>query len=251
MIKIFRICFLCVVVLLFASCAGLANDVKLGDMGSTLTITNNGNTEKDDTELSDIPETETYDQQSEVENVEIPLMTFESLDELDAFLKMNKIPRNFVTYDVISDMGEFISFVFLSDAQSGDYSHGFYSLRDKSGMEIGVYVQFLNDTYVSAEDQIFEVPTPMDLRTSETNGSKLGVYVVDQISYTYISGLLSSIKWEIDNIQFTILFNSSIVDIQLNEMNDCLANLLNAQTASKCVDNLAERIDLADESILK
>ena len=240
----YLLCCILATILALSSCASVSNVDKAESEALTV-ITGDNNIDQNSTSVAQNVESGEPSQfETEKEYIDIQLVTFVSLDEFEKFLIEKKINQNFINYGKISDMGEFVSFVFISDALSEDYSRGFYTLKNADGLEFGLYVEPVDRTNISSLKQIFSVQSSTDMRTLGTEES--GVYSLDGIEYIYVSGVLSSIIWESDDVMFTVLLDSNITNLQIDEMSGCLSQLLNAQTACQYVNDFEAKMSVSN-----
>lgn len=64
---------------------------------------------------------------------ERPLLTIDTFDEYTKMLNSIHLPDDFVSYEKISQFGDFGGLVFLSETQKGDFSWYMYNLFDPLG----------------------------------------------------------------------------------------------------------------------
>ena len=134
--------------------------------------------------------------------VDYGLLTIENYDEYLSFLKNTVLPTTFVPYETVSVLGAFDSFVCLSDAKVGNYSHYIYNMVDETGMEFILYVEYNRNGPELTPLPIIDDIDPANMR--QTLSSQKGRYLYEGIEYTFISTGLMSITWEDQGHIFTL-----------------------------------------------
>ena len=192
--KITIIALWCILCLILSACnINITDKNNQSDSTETNNMTDSSNEEIDSQDIKN-KTTEPYD-------IEIPLLTLESMDMYTEFLNSNEMPDDFVLYDEISDVGDFEILIFLCNAYSHDYSSYLYGLVDSEGFEISLYVEHNTDEFSLETDSIIQVnKTNMSLLTDTSDGD----YIHDNIKYTYVSGELFSISWKTQNITYIL-----------------------------------------------
>lgn len=198
----------------------------IAEQGATANTENNTDS---DTLLQEIPP----------ESVDVPMLTFSTIEEYDIYFgKMEILPKGFIPYDAIKEIGEFDGLVILCEYDSGLYNKGLYSLIDKNGEKIGLYFDsFSNDNTVSTENIIFSHSSD-DLRFLESEQS--GVLIQDELKYTYISGKLLSLEWVAEGTKFTLVGDSMLSDYGDYDTQDnptFLQRIIDPQTSFSTVCN--------------
>lgn len=170
-------------------------------------------------------------------DVEIPLLTITSYSEYTSFIETANTPDIFVQYNSIKQFGSFVRFVCMSDSRYGDYSHYLYTLNDKTGSEILLYVEQNRQisTKLPQPSRVYDVNTA-NMRLLSTNQS--GYYLHNNLTYTYISGQLLSISWENNGTIFTIA-GDSVSSYPEDESSTMLGKLLNLQSAEYVVNSIS------------
>lgn len=148
---------------------------------------------------------------AEMPNGEIPLTTFERYSDYEKFLKTAELPENFVKYEDIAHLGKFEGYVCLSDAHGGDYSQGFFNLKDGTGESLGLYVYTIprEKEKVNVIDNV----DSDDLRRISSGES--GVYTLFDADYRYVSGELLSITWVRGGVEYVLIGDSMLSDYPL------------------------------------
>ena len=168
--------------------------------------------------------------------IERPLLTLEDANMYTEFLDSTDLPEDFVSYDKIEVIGDFDGLVILSDAYLNDYSSYMYNLVDATGFDFVLYVDHVKeDSFI--RDPISSV-NEKDLR-KQLDTSR-GIYVCDNIVYTYITEGLLSIAWEDQNITYKL--SGSFYKYPLAE-STFIGKMLDTDTAQQALNTV-----LRDES---
>ena len=154
------------------------------------------------------------------------------------------LPENFITYDKISHMGEFESFIYLSNVISGDNSTYMYSLMDENGYNVNIRFK-LNEEGFSEAENILITENIDDFRmvTSEIACCTF----VDNVKYTYASGKLLSIKMVYENVTITITGNSVLSDYPVDGTDTFISRLLSPNTASEALAQFEAALETVTE----
>lgn len=165
----------------------------------------------------------------ESNGVEVPLLTISTLEDYNEFLSSENLPKNFITYDMLRDVGDYVCLIFLSDGYNGDFTEYMYTVKDSTGYEISVYVEpSIESDVLSSNTIIAEKINRTDLRT---NGSvESGIYMYNDVKYKYVSGKLLSIVWDMDGLRYTVT-GSSMLDNYPDQKNTFMGLILNGDTA--------------------
>lgn len=168
---------------------------------------------------------------------ERPLLTLDTYDEYLDFIGSAELPAEFVEYEDISYLGEFQSFICLSEARVNDFSSCMYTLFDESQSEFLLYVDIGSQEAIPSESTVTAV-NGNNMR-SLVNSTDSGSFVVSGMEYKYLGGKLHTISWFKDNVRYT-LFNS-LGDYPENTTTTAVAKLLNLETAASFLDSLLYR----------
>lgn len=184
---------------------------------------------------------------------EVISLTIEDYDEYENFIYENKLPEsysfynesyekicekngglpeNFVTYDKISHIGAFDSFIYLSNVISGDNSRYMYTLIDENGYNVSIKFK-LNDDKPSEAENILITENINDFRNLSSEIS--GCVFVDDVEYTYVLGKLLSIKKVYEDITVTITGASVLSDYPTDREETFISRLLDPDTASVAI----------------
>lgn len=175
-------------------------------------------------------ETDTSDK-LENPDVDIPLLTIVSYSDYASFLESTDLPDEFVDYDSISLLGEFDRFICLSDARYDDYSSYLYVLNDENYEGLGLYIDHEIEPFENSNVDV----NSEDMR--RIDASESGTYLLSGLEYTYVSGLLLSVSWQIDGVTYTLAGNSMLYDYPLDIATQ-VGKLLNVDSANAVVDSL-------------
>ena len=165
---------------------------------------------------------------------EAPLLTLETYDEYLNFIGNAELPAEFVAYEDISNLGEFKSFVCLSESRINDYSSCMYTLFDESQSEFVLYVDIDSKETIPSASTVTTI-NGSNMR-SLVNSTDSGSFVVSGIEYKYVGGKLLTISWFKDNVRYTLF--DSLGDYPENTTTTAVAKLLDLETAASCLDAL-------------
>ena len=161
----------------------------------------------------------------------------EPLDEYNKYLKTMPKLDYFVPYEQFSEIGEFESFVCLTDARYDDYSKCFYDLWDENGIYLGLYVYWAEKHPRENKTTVSEVDNLSDLRQIDAKGEHVVYYDLEGIWYKYIDGELLSISWCTDKSVFILMSETGFLTGEELDPNSFVAKIVNQETA---VSTIAE-----------
>lgn len=170
----------------------------------------------------------------ELSGGEEPLLIIESYDEYLKFIKGVNLPTDFVSYEAISTLGEFKSFVCLSDASNNDFSSCMYNLFDESQSEFVLYVDIGSQTAITTPVSTVTTIDGNNMR-SLVNSSGAGIYVASGMEYKYVAGKLLSISWSNDNVSYTLSGTSMLGDYPEDFATTAVGKMMNIQSATSVV----------------
>lgn len=125
-------------------------------------------------------------------------VSFKTLEEIDAYAIKEDTPEEFVHYDEISLLGDFAGYmVFLTPDVNYTY---LYSLVDQNQCRISVTVTHFGNKEVG---NILEMNGNMDSMLL-SGGTESGWILRNGMKYAYAGGKLITIRWYVDNIEFTL-----------------------------------------------
>lgn len=151
----------------------------------------------------------------------------EDLAEYHKCIAAAELPDNFVTAEMLSDLGEFE--VFYVDPY--DFSGYMYCLNTIDGHEITLHVTHDPGRF---QDSIYKDWEALDISKAGTNMLQLkteeqGIITRDGVEYRYrFTGDLGSISWIADNIQFTLSANGGWPDYTKLSKNSPLYYIMSA-----------------------
>lgn len=172
-------------------------------------------------------------------NVERKTLTISSIDQYRELIYSGILPSDFVPYEKLKPLGEFVNLVFLSDAYLNDFSSYMYSLVDSSGSELTLYVE----TKAPTESVDLNIVTDVNITNMRSLSSKsTGIFTTNGLDYTYVSGELLSITWVEKGIYFTFCGNMFLSNYPLTDATFA-GKMLNANNA---VNTLNKVFKIAD-----
>ena len=180
------------ILMIFAGCVKKPNNNEIGD--TDIPSENNININSNSTNGSG--------QSSQTQGGDAALTMYTSYSDYLNFLKATKLPLNFISFDMISDFGNYRKF---QCASSGGMKEYLYAVTDLTGSaEILVSVKHNRNLTSSVSSVTEKDLDSKDLRflNSKDGGTKL--FVHDGIQYTYINSEISSAKWMVGNVYFSI-----------------------------------------------
>ena len=162
-------------------------------------------------------------------NVYIP--TFTTLEDYEKYVAEDMKLESFVSYDMISEYGAFVSFINYGRVQP--CTNYVYYLKDAEGYEFGFHVNSIAELEKEDAEALQQVENERDMRT---NGTKTGIYCVNNINYKYFEGKLGTIYWEHEGRR--IFLDSgrgySLADYPTGS-DTLVGQLLNVETAKEAV----------------
>lgn len=213
----------------------------------------------EDTTVSDVPDDvpiETPDEDSMIESdvpdevpSDIEQLSIFDYDEYVRFTKNTTLPDYFVSYEDLSEFGEFTSFVCLSDATKQDYSSLFYTFEDEAGAEFSMYVNYPPEKWYSESSKSYTILeneniNPTDMRTATVNETK-SKYVYDDIEYRYsFRGYIMSINWRCGELEYVL---SGIHNYPDTDKTTAVNKLLNLDSANEVVKTMKSYGEVPNE----
>ena len=172
---------------------------------------------------------------------ERPLLTIESIEVYQKFLNQSRLPENFVQYEKISQLGNFVNLVFLSDTSAGDFSSYMYSLVDDSDYEISLYVNS-NTTADNESTNNIDISSINSNDMRQLSGASSGKYAQGELVYKYVSGKLLSIAWNSEGISYKLCGSSMLSDYP-STSSTVVGQLLNSNNASAALCSVFNVVD--------
>ena len=176
--------------------------------------------------------------------IDYPYIDFATVDELEKYLQNNEVPTDFVTYNMISILGDFDYLVIMENALEPPYKYKEYMysfLNGEHGFSLYVYHDYEKekDPYYVELPTITEMPSE-DMRYAP-EGVARGNYCVNDMEFRYLHGGLYTIHWYgKDGVYFSFVFEDFGRDKSYDIDNDLIKGFLNQNTieASKsALDN--------------
>lgn len=220
----------------------------LSSMCSCNTYGNNNSINSDsinqNTESDIINETVT-ESQTESQTLDIDIivdyvsLTLCSKQEYDYFVNSYDMPDNFITYDMLNELGEFQALFFPIHPRTNNSLNYVYSLVDESGFELTLYVDPVVEyqTFHSDKDEAGCIDSieSIDMRCIEEEAPSTRYYH-GNIRYGYIYGHLSSVSWIHDEIQYTLYSDLGMGDYP-NIETTVAGKLLNKEKANEALED--------------
>lgn len=158
---------------------------------------------------------------------ETPLLTCSNYDDYRKFINSNKLPSDFIDYDALATVGEFVSFVCLTDARQNDYGQYMYTLTDQNNYSLTLYIDHrTSNTGEVGPNGIAQkelsIGKTSDFRYYPNN--ETGTATKDGLKYTYLNGKLLSVTWQNNNATFTLCSDTVLSDYPSNPPNDTFTN---------------------------
>ena len=161
-------------------------------------------------------------------NTYIP--TFTTLEDYEKYVAEDMKLESFVSYDMISEYGEFISFINYGLVQPcTNYK---YNLKDAAGYEVAFHVNSIAELEKEDAESLQQVENSKDMRT---NGTKTGIYCANGIGYGYFEGKLKSIYWEHDGKRILLRSRRGHLEAYPAGSDTLIGQLLNVETAKEAV----------------
>lgn len=151
----------------------------------------------------------------------------EYLDYVDEYAK-----EGFISYDQLSFIGEFKSWLLLSDEY--DFDRYKYNLIDENGKEVDItiYHDYTKESWWKDDKMSKDIlPIPSDGNFIKYNGGKKGVITVGNLNYNYTVGYLNYITWTSGNYGFMLSSYDYAKYYTLGEKETFLHDILLLDTA--------------------
>lgn len=191
------------------------------------------------------------------EQADISYLGLGTLEEYKKhFAEKGGCPDSFITYEDLSSLGSFESFVCQSyivhkDSHQKEYIEYQYGFSvDEVQFTLIVrptkYIPESNKKLVF--EDVKDTMAPSDLRTNNTDAVR-GKLVLNDYSYLYLNGKLTSIKWTVGETAFSIFFEE--VDSRAgtegkwpeNDPDTLIGRMLIWDTAEEALGELRQKID--------
>jgi hypothetical protein len=151
------------------------------------------------------------------------------------------LPNNFISYEMIKDIGDFEMFETW-------YFPYYYTYRviDGNGMEIFIYVDPLSNE-ISTENIILSNNSDNLRNVTPSNNEKRSVFTINNVSYRYYaSGKLYKIGWVVGGKQIELGIAKDykrLSDYPLDGETTFVSQLLSTQTAAAAVQSFNQKVE--------
>ena len=163
---------------------------------------------------------------------EIPTPTFGTYESYLKFIKTADVPDNFVTYEMISDFGEFKCFICAPSYGYDEYKYGI--IDKESGVDLLMYIDHRQEITIPEKAVVISssdvIATDMRKLPNQEEGVKS--FVQSGVCYTYLHGKLLSVAWVDNEIRYTI---SGDLDICSLDSSSALSKLLKLESAGDAI----------------
>lgn len=168
---------------------------------------------------------------------------YETEDSYNAHVFTFSPAAKLMPYDTFRCLGEFESFVFLTDARFGACTDYMFSIRDPAGYNLSLYVEpnTGTDTPHGAFGTVLPFPSdPSNLRINNTKESCS--LLLGDIQYSYNPKGLNSISWTQNGLWFTLSGSKPLMRDYPADVQSFVGGLLNADTAQETLRSLKNAI---------
>ena len=165
----------------------------------------------------------------------IPQHQITSYEEYLTFIASTTLPRDFVYYEDICEVGEF--FLFEGEQDLSSYR---YVFADGVGYQSFRVTRGSLTTYETlSEEQI----NPNNMKRADHTGTQNGYYCHEEILYTYINGGLAIISWQRpgENLYYEIFGDLSLYDNCIGST--AIGRLMNLDTAREMANQISAPYD--------
>ena len=178
--------------------------------------------------------------------LDVPMYYIHSLEEYETELAKYALPGDYVTYDMIKSVGQFVM-MHLGTSKTLTADHIYFVLRDKTGVKISFSANYPTE-YNSIKDRIITdcVTDIHDLRQTQSIGEQYWYYKNGDIFYEYNEeGNLLDIRWNYKARVYSVSLYGVRQDLRNYSMTEdtFVSRLLDADTAQAAVDELMASID--------
>ena len=167
-----------------------------------------------------------------------------SLEEYEAELAKYALPGDYVTYDMVKSVGEFVN-MRLGITKKLSADDIYFTLRDEAGIDVDLSMNYPN-AFKNNWNEVAEVTDIHDLRCSESPYKGAWQYVHGDITYFYYhDGNLDTITWTHRERVYKLHYYGNGEGFRNYPRNadTFAARLLDADTAQAAVDELMASID--------
>lgn len=180
----------------------------------------------------------------QAEGLDVAVHYIYSLVEYEAELAKYILPGDYVTYDMVKSVGEFVN-MRLGITKKLSADDIYFTLRDEAGIEFGLSMNYPN-AFKNNWNEVAEVTDIHDLRCSESPYKGAWQYVHGDITYFYYhDGNLDTIIWTHRERVYKLNYygNGEGFRNYPKDADTFIARLLDGDTAQAAVDELMASID--------
>lgn len=215
--------FVILTVLIFSSC---------GQKGESQTNLNNDLYNQSSSELSN-----DIDVSPSVEDAVFGLY---SEDEYGKYVTDMKLPDWFVSYDELSHIGAFDSVVFLENAGELKYSSYMYTLiGPNEKIYLYVYHSGAEQSLSMNNQPVISTQSNVNLRSLPDTTS--GVYVENDVKYTYISGKLHTVEWIASDVTYLMYTSDGLANYHSG--NSFIDSILNKNDIASAISYFDQQVN--------
>lgn len=171
---------------------------------------------------------------------EVETSTFSTYEAYLEFIgSLKQLPYDFITYDMLKELGTFKSFI-LSSSEIDTY---IYSFVDKNGIEFSVKIKPLP---LELDTNCIVTPSNKDNLRTVTQNSQRTTYVYNNISYHYYtSGRLYKITWTFrgELLELGVATDKRLADYPLDGETTFVSQLLSTQTATAAIEAFNQKVE--------
>ena len=144
-------------------------------------------------------------------HVEFASLSFDDIEAYNDFISQLPGKNEFVLYEKIQHLGEFLSLTFtqndcFDDLAQINYSSYCYSLKDENDYSFTLYISLLDEEESAQTGDVTEdYHTAQHFSNMQYFGGKNGSVFIDDIEYYYKKGKLLSISWRDGNRRFALM----------------------------------------------
>ena len=182
--------------------------------------------------------------------LEVPMYYIYSLEEYEAELAKYELPGDYVTYDMVKTVGEFVN-MRLGITKKLSADDIYFTLRDEAGIEVDLSMNY-PDAFKNNWNEVAEVTDIHDLSCSESPYKGAWQYVHGDITYFYYhDGNLDTITWTHRERVYKLHYYGNGEGFRNYPRNadTFAARLLDVDTAQAAVDELMASVDAGQEPL--
>lgn len=142
--------------------------------------------------------------------LELPLVTIESLADYEQYIAQRYESSNFVTYEMVQEIGTFVCFVCFPEVTIGNHEGYIYTLRDESGQLIYVNIEPFREFEQESSNIATSNVVEDDLRVCVSLEN--GYLKHNDMQFFYVAGELFHISWQQNDLRFTLYGDGTLAD---------------------------------------